>query len=767
MKELRPLAVALSLLLSALSPTPAQQPRGQRPPADDDDEAVARITTNLVQLDAVVLDKDGRQVSDLTAEDFEVSEDGRPQKVTNFSYVLNAEGAPAAPKSKPDAGTPPAPPVKLRPRDVRRTFALVVDDLQLSFESIYYTRRALKKFIDEVMQPGDLVAIIRVGGGVGALQQFTADKNILSQAVEHVRYNMRANRLTGSFEAVAGREFAGASRSPNGGAASGNGVRPSGIGGAASGDRGGAVANVGVNEPDDYDDFIEESGAVGSLGAVRYVLKGMRELPGRKAVLLFSEGFQLYRPDAGAGRNARVRDEFHQMIDAATRSSTVIYPMDPRGLAVTGFTAAEDLSGPGTDPRAMGEELMARDALVFEKQATLRDIARETGGFALVNNNDLSGGVRRVMEAERGYYLIGYRPSGDTFDRRFHNISVKVKRAGVRVLSRRGFYGVTDEDRHTKPRKPGEQLLAALTSPFGASGVEVELTPLFTSDVSAGPYIRSLIHVNASDLSFKDEPDGWHLATLDVLGAAFDDRGLVVQQNGVTQQVRLRGRTYERVLRDGLVYTFNVPLKQAGAYQLRFAVRDAASARVGSASQYVEVPNLKKGRLALSGLYMNGAFEAPGRVTTEAPGEVTKDAPGRVTTPAAADVDLKSGGAQGQTRPEEDVLAGPAVRRLRPGMTLGYAYLIYNAKLDKATGRPQLVSQTRVFREGKLVYDGAEQPIDIGGVTEFRRIAVGGGLKLGEAFAPGEYALQVIVYDRLRQDKHPFATQSIDFEVVK
>ncbi|HWW76175.1 MAG TPA: VWA domain-containing protein, partial [Pyrinomonadaceae bacterium] len=536
MKQLR-LALLLSLLLSNLSPTPAQQPQGQTPPADDD-EVVARITTNLVQLDAVVLDKEGRQVSDLSAEDFEVFEDGRPQKITNFSYVLNAESAPAAPRPKAAAGGPPPPPLKLRPRDVRRTFALVVDDLQQSFESIYYTRRALRKFVDEVMQPGDLVAVIRVGGGVGALQQFTSDKQILYSAIDHVRVNLNSHRLLAAFGAI------------------GDGGPPV----ASSKLRQALSDNDGGKSPDAYDEFMDETGAVNSLAAVKYVLRGMRELPGRKAVLLFSEGFPLYVPDAQGNRNERIRDQFHQMVDAAARSSTAIYTLDPRGVSYTGPTASEDISGSSGKPADIMDALSSRDTAVWEMQATLRDIANETGGSAFVNNNDLNIGVRRVMEAERGYYLIGYRPSGETFDKRFHKIEVKVRRAGVRVLSRKGFFGVTDEERQPKPQKPIQQLLAALTSPFGATGVEVGLTPIFTSNAKSGSYVRSLIHVKASDLTFKDEPGGWHVAMIDVFGAAFDDRGMVVQQNGASQQVRLRGRTYERVLRDGLVYTYDVPL---------------------------------------------------------------------------------------------------------------------------------------------------------------------------------------------------------------
>src|SRR5262249_54874612 len=130
-------------------------------------------------------------VTDLKPEEVEISEDGHKQKITNFSY--NASETTVA--NRPNKSTPidknavPVPPSKLRPEDVRRTIAVVVDDLGLSFESTYYVRRALKKFVDEQIQPGDLVAIIRTGGGMGALQQFTSDKRQLYAAVERVKWN--------------------------------------------------------------------------------------------------------------------------------------------------------------------------------------------------------------------------------------------------------------------------------------------------------------------------------------------------------------------------------------------------------------------------------------------------------------------------------------------------------------------------------------------------------------------------------------------------
>src|SRR5204862_2896358 len=118
-------------------------------------------------------------------------EDGRRQDVTHFSYVVtNASSAapPAQPTVAADKNAGPVPPVSLRADQVRRTIALVVDDLGLSFESTYSVRRALKKFVDEQMQAGDLVAIIRTSGGIGALQQFTSDKRQLYAAIERVKW---------------------------------------------------------------------------------------------------------------------------------------------------------------------------------------------------------------------------------------------------------------------------------------------------------------------------------------------------------------------------------------------------------------------------------------------------------------------------------------------------------------------------------------------------------------------------------------------------
>ncbi|HKQ99421.1 MAG TPA: VWA domain-containing protein, partial [Pyrinomonadaceae bacterium] len=192
-------ALALILVLSLLTAAFGQQPSPPAPvqqePQQEDDNEVVRITTNLVQLDAVVTDKQGKLVTDLLPEEVEIFEDDRPQKITNFSYISTESGT-AQPvlttKSGPaDKNAPPVPPVRLRPEQVRRTIALIVDDLNLSFVSTYYVRRALKNFVEKQMQPGDLVAIIRTAGGMGALQQFTSDKRQLQAAIERVKFSFQ------------------------------------------------------------------------------------------------------------------------------------------------------------------------------------------------------------------------------------------------------------------------------------------------------------------------------------------------------------------------------------------------------------------------------------------------------------------------------------------------------------------------------------------------------------------------------------------------
>ena len=715
----------------APSPSPPPQASQSQKPEDVD---VVRITTNLVQVDAVVTDKSGKVVTDLKPEEVQIFEDGRQQKITHFTYYV-AESPPAEKPAKPatvDKNAPPVPPNRLRPEDIRRTIALVVDDLGLSFESTYYVRRALKKFVDEQMQPGDLVAIIRTSGGMGALQQFTSDKRQLYAAIERVKWNSIGRSGVGAFAAI---------------------EQPT------SGDRGAEIDAFNEEANQTRQDMF----AVGTLGAISYVVKGLKTLPGRKSILLISDGFRIYNLDDPT-RNYLARYRLQRLIDEAGRASVVIYTMNATGLQTLGFTAADDLSG--RDTQQLQEAMTSRRNAAFETQAGLDFLARETGGIPIRNTNDLSGGIKRVMEDQKGYYLIGYRPDNSTFDARigrrtFHKLTLKVTRPGkFNVRMRNGFFGVSDEDKPA-PRTLAQQMFDALAAPFAANGVRLQLTSLFGNDVKGGSFMRSVLHIDGHDLTFTDEPDHLHKCVFDVLAMTFGDNGVPVDQNGKTYTLKLPDEWYKRTLRDGLVYYVTVPIKKPGAYQLRMSLRDTNTERIGSASQFVEVPDLKKNRLALSGLALSGETSAGNRPRAN-------QSPANQAGANQPTNDLSSATSVDQDGVERgNAEASPAVRHFRNGMLMNYAFFIYNAHLDKATNNPKLTTQVRLFRDGKPVFTGNENALKVPAQADLKRLLGGGAIQLGTDLPPGEYVFQIIVNDATADEKHRTVSQWMDFEIVK
>jgi len=704
-------------------PVPKPQPQAkddqQKPQQPSDVDDIVKITTNLVQIDAIVTDSKGNRVTDLRADEVEMLEDGKVQDISNFSYV-NLESGPAPTKSQPDkpvATSVPLPPVKLRPEQVRRTLALVVDDLGLSFESAYYVRRSLKKFVDEQMQPNDLVAIIRTGGGIGALQQFTSDKRQLYAAVEKVKWNPIGRGGVAAFAPI-GSEPTRASDPEND-----------------------------LGSQDDLNQFREDLFAVGTLGALNYIVRGLKELPGRKSVVLFTDGLKIL-----SSRNATVNDRvfysLRRLIDFANRASVVIYTLDARGLQVLGLTAADapnDFS-----PLALERQLSERRSSFYDSQMGLDFLSERTGGLAFKNRNDLSGIVKEILADQEGYYLIGYRPDESTFTPvggrvKFHNVSLKIKRSGkYKVRMRNGFYGVSNEDIKTVAT-PQQQIVNALTSPFGASGVQLKLTSLFINDPKVGSAMHSILHVNTKDIDFAEEPDGTRKAVVDVMALAFGDNGVMVDQFSYTQTLSIKKESFAKAVKNGITYRATIPIKKSGAYQFRIALRDRSSGRVGSASQFIEVPDVKKDRLFVSGIVMKG-------MTLES----------YMRNTGAASADAKNDDVAVENLPT----ASSALRQFQNGMALAYAYSVYNAQIDKATGKPKLKIQVRVFRNGEELFTGNQLDYDSTDQKDMKRLIVTGGIQLGANMAPGEYVLQVIATDTVKA-KPRVASQWLDFEIVQ
>jgi hypothetical protein len=258
--------------------------------------------------------------------------------------------------------------------------------------------------------------------------------------------------------------------------------------------------------------------------------------------------------------------------------------------------------------------------------------------------------------------------------------------------------------------------------------------------------MRSLLHINANDLTFTDSPDGTHKGEFDVVAITFGDNGSVVDQVGQGYTLRTDNDEYARLRRDGFVFFLTVPIKKAGAYQLRAALRDRSSQHVGSASQFIEVPDIKKNRLTIGGILVN-ALDPTTTNNSSAPAGVVANQP------------AKSDNAK--------LSVNAATRQLKRGQILQYSVIIYNARLDKTTNRPQLRTQVRLFRDGKQIFAGKENALSDVSQPDSKRITILGGVKLGSDLIPGEYVLQITVTDPLADEKHRVATQWIDFEIVK
>lgn len=719
--------VVTVLILSLLAASSAQQ----KPPVEPNEadsknqQDVVKLSVTLVQVDAVVTDKKGKIVTDLKPEDFEIYEDGRPQHISNFSFVStqppsNAEpAAPARPSGNPAT---PVPPFRLRPEQVRRTIALVVDDLSMAFTSIEPIRYSLRKFVDEQMQPGDLVAILRAGSGMGALQQFTSDKRLLYAAIDRVRWNTKGQARVGVFAASEPEV-----------------PKPS---------KGGERQSMSINgekteSDEEFNDFREQIFKVGLLGSLQYVVSGLRDMPGRKSVLVFSEGLRLRNSSTD-----RIFSPLSRLIDMANRSSVVIYAIDPRGI-VPIMADAEDVT---TSTRIERENLLGmRRNQIFESQGGLAYMARETGGFLVPTTNDLPGGIRRVMEDQKGYYLLGYVPSQATFKRlkgkvEFHKISIKVKRSGLVVRSRNGFLGMTDEETRSKLPSPLQKLANALISPFTSSGINLRLTSLFGNDPQKGPYIRSLLHINTRDLTFTEEEDGSHKASFDIAAFTFGDNGTVVDQILQTYSLKVAKENFDKAMRDGIVYKLNLPIKKSGAYQLRTAIHDLKSEQVGSASEYIEVPDVNTGRLTLSGIALSGD-----NLLDE-------------HTPATAQDNsqtTQSGSAESSSQ------SSPAVRKFRPGSDLNYIFSVYNAKPAQENNIPNLTIQLALWRDGKRVFLGEPAPLQLSQQGNWKSIPIIGSLKLTNKIQPGEYVFQVLITDNTIKGKYRQTTQWMSFEIVQ
>ena len=700
--------------------TAAQTQQPQQPPPPAGDEEVLRITTELVQVNAVVTDKNEQPVTDLKMSDFEVYDNGKKQELQFMEFVgvgaeRRAEGTLAAAGSgavKVAPGVDTSVARDITAKDVKRVIAFVVDDVTIPKEDLVRVRQMLTDFVDNKMREGDLVAIVRTVGGKGLLEQFTADKQILRRAIAL----LTPQAIPASIALFS--EESGRLSGPPAPMSTGNATAEQTVNSSATGFEG---PSEGTNQV---------PRAMAALTVSSQVIDSLRLIPGLKNLVLVSGGLPLFDLTRSGAIVGDITPVFRALTDNAIRSGVVINTLDARGLQTAGavakfnVTPAKSALGGGTfagsddnnagrvDPLLLGEQSLT-------EQLTLRSLAGTTGGVSVVNANNFGSGLDRVLERTRAYYRLAFRPT-QRFDNIFHKIEIKVRRGGARVFTPEGYYARADKV-EVAPTKEAA-IVRAARSPLARRDLDVsaDLQYRFTPGNQAQLDVNTLI--DAHKLKFERTPEGKYHTAFDVVGFVFDQLGH--SRGGISQSVTtdLSEEDYQRALAAGIAYSASAQLTP-GYYQVRLVVREPATGNIGTVSRYFEVPDLANKLLTMSSILLYGVDPAGGAKAPE---------------------------------------SLPASRAVSRKKDLRYAAIIYNAKLEGA--KPQLRSRLIVSQGDRVLFQEPEQPVESKGGESGQIVKVG---QLGlSKVPPGRYVLTLVVTDPLGDKKRQSISRSIDFTVT-
>ncbi len=547
------------------APAQPQPPSAQQPPT-------FKVRVDYVEVDAVVTDRQGRLVRDLTKEDFQVLEDGKTQAITAFTMV----DIPVEKDNRPlFAASPIAPDVKSNEKPFDgRVYVMVVDDLHTRFGRSARVKIAAKQFIERRLGANDLMAVVHTAGATDANQEFTSNKKLLLAAVDKTN-----GRKLDSATVNKTNEF---NRTRD--------IRQQGDA---------------LNDPDDPE---RSFNARSTLDTLRNVAEWFGSVRGRrKAILFVSEGidYDIYDVITRTGSNhlgaSMVLDATRDAIGAATRANVAIYGIDPRGLTDLGDESIELGSFPddtslGVGPGSLQSELRL-------SQDSLRALSEETGGFAVVNKNDFSTAFQRIVEDNSSYYVLAYYPP-DARPGRTHKIDVRVTRPGLTVRARKAYLTPkkVDAPKTTAGNSPSTpELREALDSPLPVSGLTMHVFAAPFKGVAPNASVLFGVELRGRDMKL----DANSKILLSYI--ALDANGKV--KGGNTDSLtltNLKPESKARIERTGLRMLNRLDLPP-GKYQLRIAAHDPSGGNVGSVQYDLDVPDFVKAPFSISGLVLTSA----------------------------------------------------------------------------------------------------------------------------------------------------------------
>jgi len=608
MKPLLTVLLAIALGLGVLSRTGGQTPQG----GDD----VIRVRSNEVRLDIVVKDKKGRPVKDLSANDFEVLEDGVSQKIVSFRLV-NREGPGEANKStasgESKVATTEGAPTTVSSRTTPGVIALVFD--RLSPEARSLAKKAGLAYAAEGMAGGDFTGVFRIDLSLNTVQPFTDNSELVKAAVESATV---ASGSTYASSAQRTRDLADRSAAldrqidSSSAAAASAGASGDGGGAAAAGQASGQAAaaqklvEMESNILQQFETLERDQQGFATINGLLAVINPMRNLPGRKTIIFFSEGIAL---------PTSVQTKFPAVISAANRANVSIYTIDAAGLRTESGTAesARELNSivaqrlgnqtRGSDRGSSGPYMKSlernEELLRFDPRSGLGQLADQTGGFLIHDTNDLANGVRRINDDMHGYYLVTYVPKNEDYNGKFRQINVKLTRPSLEVQTRKGYYAVESVDQLPVLDYEAPAIAAARSADPNSKN-----SRLIGSALSfPGPHRQGLSVILAeaplATFSFSSNDNKTYYANFSFVALIRNDASQIVQK--VSQHYPLTGPLENLdAAKKGEVLFYRETQLPPGNYTVELIAYDGSSEKVSLRKTALAIPAVDETKPRLS-----------------------------------------------------------------------------------------------------------------------------------------------------------------------
>jgi VWFA-related protein len=603
------------LLAMALSVCVLNRITGQTPQSQDE---VIRVRTNEVKLDIVVKDKKGRPIKDLTAADFEVLEDGVSQKIESFGFVSRE-----ALREVSDAGSPnrkennpqPAP---VTPVGATRTTpgitALVFDRLSPDARSL--AKKAGIAYAQEGMASGDFTGVFRIDQSLNTLQTFTDNSALVREAIDSAT-GAAGSSYTSSSQRT--RDIADRSsvldRQID--SSTGAATNAGGSGDSAGASAAGQAAGIAAQEQtllqmesrilQQFEALERDQQGFATINGLLAVINPMRNLPGRKTIIFFSEGLAL---------PTSVQTKFPAVINAANRANVSIYTIDAAGLRTQSGTAesARELNslaaqrlqqqGRGNDRIGSGPYMKAlernEELLRFDPRSGLGQLADQTGGFLIHDTNDLANGLRRINDDMHGYYMVTYTPKNGDYNGRFRQISVKLSRPNLEVQTRKGYYAVESVGQFPVLDYEAPAIAAARNANASSTSIAFMGSALSFPEPNRPGLSLILAEVPLSAVSFAPSSDNKNYsADFSIIVLVRDEADRVVQK--LSQHYPLSGSLDKLdAAKKGDVLFYREAQLSAGNYTVELIAYDAPSGKVSLRKTALQIPNIDETKPRLS-----------------------------------------------------------------------------------------------------------------------------------------------------------------------